>query len=60
MFLKALARLPSTSERDRIVDYVAGVAEERGADNSLLLYDVPILKDVAHTLFNLKEFIFVP
>ena len=60
MFLKALARLPSRSERDRIVDYVAGVAEERGADNSLLLYDVPIWKDVAHTLFNLKEFIFVP
>lgn len=60
MFLKALARVPSALERGRIVDYVTGVAEERGTNDSLLLYDAQVWKDVAHTLFNLKEFIFVP
>ena len=61
MFVKTLARPPTAAERARVADYLnAAVAAERGVDRSLLLYDPAIWQDVAHSLFNLKEFIFVP
>ena len=60
MFVKTLARPPTAAERARVADYLNAVAAERGVDRSLLLYDPAIWQDVAHSLFNLKEFIFVP
>ena len=60
MFVKALARPPSAAERTRVTDYLNAVAAERGVDASLLLYDAAVWQDVAHSLFNLKEFIFIP
>ena len=60
MFVKALARPPSEAERARVADYLGAVAAERGVDPSLLLYDGAVWQDVAHSLFNLKEFIFIP
>ena len=60
MFAKALARPPSETERARVADYLNAVATERGVDRSLLLYDAAVWQDVAHSLFNLKEFIFIP
>ena len=60
MFVKALARPPSATERARVADYLDAVAAERGVDPSLLLYDAAVWQDVAHSLFNLKEFIFIP
>ena len=60
MFAKALARPPSEVERARVADYLSAVAAERGVDRSLLLYDAAVWQDVAHSLFNLKEFIFIP
>ena len=60
MFVKALARPPSDAERARVVDYLSGVAAERGVNRSLLLHDAAVWQDVAHSLFNLKEFIFIP
>ena len=60
MFVKTLARPASEAERARIVDYLNAVAAERGVDPSLLLYDAAVWQDVAHSLFNLKEFIFIP
>ncbi len=60
MFVKALARPPAEAERARIADYLTAVAAERGVDPSLLLYDAAVWQDVAHSLFNLKEFIFIP
>ncbi len=60
MFVKALARPPSAAERARVTDYLNAVAAERGVDRSLLLYDPAVWQDVAHSLFNLKEFIFIP
>ena len=60
MFVKALARPPSEAERARVADYLSAVAAERGVDRSLLLYDAAVWQDVAHSLFNLKEFIFIP
>ena len=60
MFVKALARPPSAAERARVTDYLNAVAAERGVDRSLLLHDAAVWQDVAHSLFNLKEFIFIP
>ena len=60
MFVKVLARPPSEAERARVTDYLNAVAEERGVNTSLLLYDAAVWQDVAHSLFNLKEFIFIP
>ena len=60
MFAKALARPPAEVERARVADYLNTVAAERGVDAALLLYDAAVWQDVAHSLFNLKEFIFIP
>ena len=60
MFAKALARPPSEAERARVADYLSAVAAEREVAPSLLLYDAAVWQDVAHSLFNLKEFIFIP
>ena len=60
MFVKTLSRPPSEAERARVDDYLSAVAAERGVDRSLLLYDAVVWQDVAHSLFNLKEFIFIP
>ncbi len=60
IFVKALARPPSEAERTRVTDYLNTVAAERGVDASLQLYDAAVWQDVAHSLFNLKEFIFIP
>ena len=60
MFVKALGRPPTDAERTRVVDYLTAAAVARGVDRSLLLHDAAVWQDVAHSLFNLKEFIFIP
>ena len=60
MFLKALTREPTEAERARVTLYVSDVAADRGTLSELLLYDGQVWQDVAHSLFNLKEFIFIP
>ena len=60
MFVKALARPPDEAELARVTDYLNATAAARGVDRSLLLYDAAVWQDVAHSLFNLKEFIFIP
>ncbi len=59
MFLKALTRRPSEAERARISAYVDAAAAERGSAPHLLLHDPRVWQDVAHSLFNLKEYLFV-
>ena len=59
MFVKALGRPPEEAELARVTDYL-NAAAERGAERALLLYDAAVWQDVAHSLFNLKEFIFIP
>ena len=59
MFVKALGRRPTEVERARVENYLTSVAGDRGTSESLLLYDAQVWQDVAHSLFNLKEFIFV-
>jgi hypothetical protein len=59
MFLKALGREPSEAERLRTMEYVMARAGERDTPDHVVLYDPSIWQDVAHSLFNLKEFVFV-
>ena len=59
MFLKALARRPTQAERARVADYLTTVASQRQTSEHLLLYDSQVWQDVAHSLFNLKEYVFI-
>ena len=60
MFGKALARPPDEAELARVTEYLDATAAARGVDRSLLLYDAAVWQDVAHSLFNLKEFLYIP
>ncbi len=59
MYLKAFARRPTDIERARMVEYLNGAAAGRGTSTDLLLYDAQVWQDVAHSLFNLKEYLFI-
>jgi len=59
MFLKALNRRPTEAERERMLTYLVAVSAAHGTPEQLVLYDQQAWQDVAHSLFNLKEFIFV-
>ena len=59
MFIKALARTPTNTEQRRIVGYLTTVLSERETLPQLLLYDAGVWQDVAHSLFNLKEYLFI-
>ena len=59
MFLKALARQPTAAERARMTDYLTSVGLQRGTAEDLVLYDSEVWQDVAHSLFNLKEYVFI-
>ena len=59
MYLKTFTRRPSPNERARLVEYLEGAAAERGTSTELLLYDAEVWQDVAHSLFNLKEYLFI-
>ena len=60
MFVKALTRPPDEAELARVAEYLDATAAARGVDRSLLLYDAAVWQDVAHSLFNLKEFLYIP
>ena len=60
MFLKALTRAPTDEELARVTEYVRAVATDHETSPDLLMYGSHVWQDVAHSLFNLKEFIFIP
>jgi hypothetical protein len=60
MFLVALGRPPQSEERMRFERAVAQLAGLRGVPDKEVLTNQEIWKDVAHALFNLKEFILIP
>ena len=60
MFHTALGRAPSDPERERFVATIRTLAATHGVAEADLLTSRAVWKDVAHTLFNLQEFIFVP
>jgi hypothetical protein len=59
MFLRAFARPPSSEELKRWRTLAAGLAAERKVDETDVLESVTVWKDVAHTFFNTKEFLYL-
>ncbi len=57
MFQNAFGRAPSADETARLVALANRCAELRGVDTDALAGCQPVWQDVAHALFNLKEFI---
>lgn len=60
MFHTAFARPPRPEETARFAEFAVACAELRGADPAGLMGCAPVWRDVAHAIFNLKEFIYVP
>ena len=59
MFQAAFSRPPRTDETARLMTLLTRAAELRGADTNSLMTCQPAWQDVAHAIFNLKEFIYV-
>lgn len=59
MFRTALGRLPTKDEVDRMETLVARFAELQAERPEFPINSIPIWQDVAHTIFNLKEFIYI-
>ncbi len=59
MFVKALGREPSALEAARAEEYLSALIAERNTREHLILTDRRIWTDLAHALFNLKNFIYV-
>jgi hypothetical protein len=59
MFERALARPPVEQEMAALRQLLEEQAAEYGLDESAILTDVALWTDMGHTLFTLKEFIFV-
>ena len=59
MFLAAMARSPRDEELARLVRLASRSAELHGVAPGALMNCAPVWHDVAHALFNVKEFIYV-
>lgn len=60
MFTTALARPPQSAETTRLMNLAEQSAKLRGVNAAELIDCQPVWQDVAHAIFNLKEFIYVP
>jgi hypothetical protein len=59
MFETAFARPPKDRERARLVHFAEKSANLRGLDSQDLMGCETVWQDVAHAIFNLKEFIYI-
>ncbi len=60
LFLSALQRPPTASERDRFARAVEQLAALHGVRAGEVMKSRAVWKDLAHTLFNLSEFVYIP
>jgi hypothetical protein len=60
MFRTALGRPPTTEERERFERAANRLAELHGVQPDGLLQSRAVWKDLAHAVFNLQEFLYVP
>ena len=60
MFEAALGRVAEVSERNRFIRTVEHLAELHGLGKEEIMRNAEVWKDLAHSLFNLKEFIYIP
>jgi hypothetical protein len=59
LFLTALGRPPTPSETERFTQLIGELRTLHNVPESELMTHLVLWKDVAHTLFNLKEFIYL-
>ena len=59
MFRKGLGRSASAAERERFAGLAAELASLQGVPRDSLLTSVTVWRDLAHTVFNLKEFVYI-
>jgi hypothetical protein len=59
MFRMALGRLPESGERQRFSELVVEVAGQHRVEKEKILTEKKAWKDVAHSLFLLKEFVYI-
>jgi hypothetical protein len=59
MFSAAFARPPQPAETARFVAFAEESAKLREVDAAAFMDCPPVWRDVAHAIFNLKEFIYV-
>lgn len=60
VFRVALGRPPTQDERERFLQAVSQLAALHDVPEQGILKSRGVWKDVAHTLFNVKEFIYIP
>ncbi len=60
MFAAALGRAPSAAERERFVDAAGQLATDGATRRADVLTRRDVWKDLAHAVFNLAEFCYVP
>ena len=60
MFQIALGRSPTPEEQARFETSVRRLAELHQVADADVLKSLPVWKDLAHAIFNLKEFIYIP
>ena len=60
MFFAAFARDPSAAETARLIAALEAFAAAHGVRSDALLASREVWREAAHTLFNMKEFIFIP
>ena len=59
MYERAFARPPSGAELEAALAFLRGQAAARGAEADAPFEDARVWADLAHALFNSKEFIYV-
>jgi hypothetical protein len=59
MFAIAFSRPPTDEELAAAASYLNALAEDRQIKTEQLLKDASVWRDLAQSLFNLKEFIYV-
>ncbi len=59
MFERALGRPPTDTELGQSRAYLAELSSEHQTEAAALLRDQRVWRDFAHSLFNLKELIFI-
>ncbi len=59
IYLKALSRKPSEEEITKANEFLKQLAQTHGVESSAIDTDLNIWKDFCHSVFNLKEFIYL-
>ncbi len=59
LFELAIGRPPSDTEREKLIELLHEQADAYGIEDDAILTDARLWADICHTLFTLKEFIFV-